>query len=163
MFRTAHPKFSKQQIAISPLGFAFRWVIALIAVACSCSFLASASRVNQWRDFSSFVPGRFPGELQFCLTPLQSCCTFPTALGLHQDLPGKVTSVFTSDFVPVTYWQTATNRLQSRQRVLKQFSWSHRISREILGFGESGMSFMGHAGASSRCFPGAVRRGWSFP
>jgi hypothetical protein len=50
----------------------------------------------------------------FCLTPLLSCCTFHLPLACFY-LPGQRFIVSLQDFKPVTYWQTASNCLQSRQ------------------------------------------------
>ena len=47
---------------------------------------------------------------------------FSSAFGLGFCLLGQRFKVSLQDFKPVTYWQTASNCLQSRQRVLKQLN-----------------------------------------
>jgi len=49
------------------------------------------------------------------LTPLLGCCIFPLPFHLVLLLRGSVSQFHFKDFKPVTYWQTASNCLQSRQ------------------------------------------------
>jgi hypothetical protein len=79
----------------------------------------------------------------FCLTPLLSCCTFHLPLACFY-LPGQRFIVSLQDFKPVTYWQTASNCLQSRQGSQTFTTGSTGFRGKYSEFWRERMAYFGH-------------------
>src|SRR6185437_16125533 len=73
------------------------------------------SNSRRLQTVASIASAPLKEKSSFCLTPLLSCCYFSLCLSSCFIGQGSVSKVHFRLFQPVTYWQTASNCLQSRQ------------------------------------------------